>query len=177
MPKPQDSLNAPMSQPTPASPAADAAPPTPSTDTALLAGLQAVARRSHFLAELSAATQPLDEPAQVMQTSARMLAEHLDCDRCAYAEVEQEAVFVVTGDHARGVPSIVGRLPVASFGAACVQAMLSGRAYVVNDSHDDAQVTAADLTAYDATDIRAVGASAPRWRCTRRGRATGRATR
>lgn len=62
--------------------------PATSRDAALLAELQAVARRNQFLAELSAATQPLDEPAVVMQTAARMLAEHLDCDRCAYAEVE-----------------------------------------------------------------------------------------
>ena len=44
--------------------------------------------RHRFLAELAAATQPLTDPADVMANTARLLAEHLGADRCAYAEVE-----------------------------------------------------------------------------------------
>lgn len=118
--------------------------------------LRATAARHRFLAEHAAATQPLVEPAAIMATSARLLAEHLDADRCAYAEVEDEHLFVITGDHPRGVPSIVGRWPVAAFGAACVRHMREGSAYIVEDVDTDPRLGSDDLPAYRATDIRAV---------------------
>lgn len=114
------------------------------------------AARHRFLAELSAATQPLTDAADVMATTARMLAEHLGTDRCAYAEVEDERVFVITGDYSRGVPSIVGRWDVAAFGAACVRDMLEGRPYVVADTDAHPEINADDLQAYRDTNIRAV---------------------
>ena len=75
--------------------------------------------RQQFLADLAAATQPLVGSDEVIAIAAQMLREHLDCDRCAYAEVEDESIFVITGDDTRDVPSIVGRWPVADFGAEC----------------------------------------------------------
>jgi len=112
--------------------------------------------RNQFLADLANATQPLADPAELMSTAARMLAEHLDADRCAYAEVEEESVFVITGDHVHGVPSIVGRWSVAAFGPACVQAMQENAAYVVTDTDTDSRISPEALTAYRATQIRAV---------------------
>jgi signal transduction histidine kinase/ActR/RegA family two-component response regulator len=111
--------------------------------------------RHRFLAELAAATQPLTDPREVMATSARLLTEHLDVDRCAYAEVEDEAVFVITGDHTRGVGSIVGRWPVAAFGPEVERLMLANEAYVMDDVEADPRA-GADLAAYHATEIRAV---------------------
>ena len=111
---------------------------------------------NQFLAELSAATQPLAQPAEIMQTTARMLAEHLGADRCAYAEVEDQSVFVITGDYTRDVPSIVGRWPVAAFGAACVRDMRQGRPFVVDDTDHHSEIGPEDLPAYRATNIRAV---------------------
>ena len=120
------------------------------------AALRHASVQNRFLAELSAATQPLAEPAEIMQTTARMLAEHLGVDRCAYAEVEDESTFVITGDHSRGVPSIVGRWPVAAFGAACVRDMRQGRPFVVEDTDAHPEIGPEDLPAYRATNIRAV---------------------
>ncbi|HEY0478377.1 MAG TPA: GAF domain-containing protein [Kofleriaceae bacterium] len=115
------------------------------------------ARRQQFLADLGAATQALTEPTEVMQTSARMLAEHLDVDRCAYAPVDDERVFRITGDYTRGgVPSIVGDWDVAAFGAGCVAAMRAGEPYVVDDTDADPRIGPDDLPAYRATTIRAV---------------------
>ncbi|HSK01115.1 MAG TPA: ATP-binding protein [Kofleriaceae bacterium] len=113
-------------------------------------------RRQQFLAELSAATQVLEDPDEVMADTARRLAEHLVVDRCAYAEVEAERVFVITGDHTRGVPSIVGRWDVAGFGPACERAMLVGEPFVVEDSEADERIGEAHRAAYRATVIRAV---------------------
>jgi PAS domain S-box-containing protein len=111
---------------------------------------------NRFLANLAEATRLLIDPSQVMQTAARMMAEHLDVDRCAYAEVEDESVFVITGDYAREVPSIVGRWPVAAFGRECVRSMLAGEPYVVNDVDADPRITTDDRPAYRATTIAAV---------------------
>jgi PAS domain S-box-containing protein len=117
---------------------------------------RAAVDRHRFLSELAAATQPLIDPAEVMSTSAQLLAEFLNVERCAYAEVEDERVFVITGDYSRGVPSIVGRWDVAAFGTACVQDMLEGRAYVVADIDKHERITPEDLLAYRATNIQAV---------------------
>src|SRR5690606_9420956 len=65
------------------------------------AALRDSAATSRFLARLAAATQPLTQPEAVMSVSARLLAEHLDVDRCAYASIEDERVFVITGDYPR----------------------------------------------------------------------------
>jgi PAS domain S-box-containing protein len=124
------------------------------------AALRASERRHRFLADLAAATQQLDDAAEVMATSARMLAEHLGVDRCAYAEIEGEtpddAIFVVAGDHPIGVPSIVGRWPMGAFGEDCTRCMFEGRPYIVDDTEHDARIAADDLPAYRATLIRAV---------------------
>ncbi|MFH5805518.1 PAS domain S-box protein [Alienimonas sp. DA493] len=115
-------------------------------------------RRDRFLADLTAATQPLTDPDEVTAATARRLAEHLDADRCAYAEVEgrpaAEATFVITGDYARGVPSIVGRWPVVAFGTACARAMEAGESYVVTDAEADPRIGADDRAAYRAADVR-----------------------
>ena len=112
--------------------------------------------RAQFLDEVDAATRSLSEPRDIMQTTARLVAEHLDADRCAYANIEDERVFVIAGDHTRGVPSIVGRWDVAAFGPACVAAMRANEPYVVEDSADDPRIDADQRTAYEATTIRAV---------------------
>ena len=118
--------------------------------------LGAAARRDRFLAELAAATQPLIEPAAIMATTAARLAEHLDVTRCAYAEVEDERIFVITGDHPRGVASIVGRWPVAAFGPGCERRMLANQPFVVNDVDAHPEIGPEHRPAYEATAIRAV---------------------
>ncbi len=91
-----------------------------------------------------------------MQTTARMLAEYLDVDRCAYANVEEQRVFDIIGDWSRGVPSIVGRWEVAAFGPACVAHMLDNTPFIVDDSDTDPRIPPEVLDAYRATTIRAV---------------------
>ena len=123
---------------------------------AMDAALRASARRDRFLASLAAATQPLVEASDIIATSARLLAEELDVDRCAYAPVEGERVFVITGNYLRGLPDITGRWNVEDFGPGCVEDMLAGRPYVVEDTDTDPRIGVTDLEAYRATGIRAV---------------------
>ena len=113
--------------------------------------------RARFLVALDRALQPVTDPDEVMATTARMLGEHLGADRCAYAEVEaDEDHFRITGDYARGVPSIVGRFAMSQFGAEALRLSRENEPYVVYDSEEDGRVTGADLAAYRRTRIRAV---------------------
>ncbi len=112
--------------------------------------------RDAFLLALENALRPLADPAAITATAARLLGEHLDADRCAYADVEaDEDTFNVTGDYDRGVPSIVGRYRFDDFGAEALQRMRSGRPYVVTDVETH-QPPLGDLSAYRQTMIRSV---------------------
>jgi len=120
------------------------------------ASLRESEARHRILARLADETQPLADPDEVMATSARLLAEHLRVDRCAYAEVEDESVFVITGDHSIGVHSIVGRWPVGAFGSECVRRMRASEPYVVSDTETHPSIGPDERPAYAATNIRAV---------------------
>jgi signal transduction histidine kinase/CheY-like chemotaxis protein/putative methionine-R-sulfoxide reductase with GAF domain len=111
--------------------------------------------RHRFLANLAAATQMLVDTGEIMAVTARMLAEHLGADRCAYAEVEDERIMVITGDYTRDVPSIVGRWRVAAFGTDFERLTLANEPYVVNDVDTDPRAVQ-HLAAYRATMIQAV---------------------
>ena len=109
-----------------------------------------------FLVTLNEVAQALVTPDEIMAATARLLGEHLGVDRCAYADVEDESVFVITGDYQQNIPSIVGRWPVAAFGAECARQMLANQPYIVVDSEADSRIGPDDLPAYRATQIRAV---------------------
>ncbi|MCW1913048.1 response regulator [Luteolibacter sp. GHJ8] len=112
-------------------------------------------RRHRFLAELAMATQHLSDAEEIMAANARMLAQFLAVDRCAYAVVEDESIFDITGDYGPEAQSIVGRWEVAAFGPQCVRQMLANEPFVVDDVDVDSRVEGF-LPAYRATDIRAV---------------------
>ena len=119
---------------------------------------EAAERRARFLADLGQALQPLVAPDDVMATTAHRLGEHLEVDRCAYAEVEaDEDTFTITGDYTRGdTISIVGRFAFRAFGAEVLRLMRADAPYVLDDAWADPRVTSEDRAAYDATQIRAV---------------------
>ncbi|MBX9678063.1 MAG: PAS domain S-box protein [Gemmataceae bacterium] len=112
--------------------------------------------RQRFLSEFAVATQQLSEPDEIIAVAARMLAEHMRVDRCAYAAIEDESVYLITGDYTRGVPSIVGRWPVAAFGVKHLELMLANEPYVVADVDNDPRISLEDLKAFRAASIRAV---------------------
>jgi GAF domain-containing protein len=88
-------------------------------------------KRLRFLDGLAQATRALSQPADVMQVTARLLGEHLQASRCAYATVEDDQDhFHLFGDHNRGVASIVGRYAFTEFGAVVQRLMREDRPYV-----------------------------------------------
>jgi signal transduction histidine kinase len=115
-------------------------------------------RQARFLADLGQALQPLTDPDAVMAEAARMLGEHVEADRCAYAEVEADQDhFTITGNYTRGdTVGILGRFAFADFGAETLRLMRANEPYVVHDAWADPRVTAADRDAYERTQIRAV---------------------
>lgn len=88
-----------------------------------------------FLVDLEEATRALDDPEEVMAISAKMLAEHLDIDRCVYAQVDDDDEhFTIQGNYTRDdVVSIVGRFPLADMGEQAVGFHRQGLPYVVSD--------------------------------------------
>jgi PAS domain S-box-containing protein len=109
-----------------------------------------------FLSHLAGELQPLFDPEQISALTAKRLAEHLGVDRCAYAEVENESVYVITGDYTSNVPSITGRWNIGAFGTEHLRMMLNGESYVVDDADSDQRISKTDLAAYKATNIQAV---------------------
>jgi PAS domain S-box-containing protein len=121
-----------------------------------LSALRASEGRFRFLARLDDATRTLNDPQEITLTAARFLAEHLDVNRCAYAEVEEdENTFNLIGDHNREVPSIVGRYKFSDFGDDCLSRMRAGLPYVVSDSESDSRTNAV-RDAFRKTCIRSV---------------------
>ncbi|MDX3188104.1 SpoIIE family protein phosphatase [Streptomyces sp. MN03-5084-2B] len=115
------------------------------------------AGRQRFLAEFERGLQEFDDAEQIMVYAARSLGEHLQADRCAYAEAEDDQDhFLMSGDHATGLPPLPGRFAMSAFGDGCVTAMRAGRSWVVDDSLTDDRLAPADLNAYRVTGIRAV---------------------
>jgi PAS domain S-box-containing protein len=112
--------------------------------------------RDRFLVALDDATRPLMDPFEIVQASARLLGDHLQVNRCAYADVERDQnTFNLTGDYNRDVPSIVGRYRFDQFGAECLRLMRAGEPYVVQDAEQDPR-TEAVRGSYRSTLIRSV---------------------
>ncbi|MFD1148673.1 SpoIIE family protein phosphatase [Saccharothrix hoggarensis] len=110
-----------------------------------------------FLAALERELQGVDDAEEVMATVTRLLRAHLNADRCAYARVEDdEDHFVMSGDHATGLPPLRGRFAMSAFGEQALRAMRAGQPWVVVDALRDPRLTDEDRDAYRRTGIRAV---------------------
>ncbi|MET9225756.1 SpoIIE family protein phosphatase [Lentzea sp. NPDC003310] len=113
--------------------------------------------RERFLDGFDRASQRLDDAEQLMALATRLLGEHLGVDRCAYARTEaDEDHFVMSGDHATGLPPLPGRFAMREFGNGALRAMRAGEPWVVHDALNDERLDAEDLAAYRVTGIRAV---------------------
>lgn len=113
--------------------------------------------RDEFLVALDDAVRSLTDPAAITATYARLLAEQMGVDRCAYADVEADQdTFNLTGDYNRpGVPSIVGRYRFADFGQEVLALMRANEPYVVEDV-DTHVPSVGDLSYYRKTMIQSV---------------------
>ena len=111
------------------------------------AELRANEDRLAFLLRLNDALRPLSDPAAVLETTARLLAEHLGVTRVGYAELDGGGGYVIRHEHTRGVAPLAGRALSGSFGAGLRDAYQRGETAVVNDVESDSRFTDADRAA------------------------------
>lgn len=116
-----------------------------------------IEERAKFLAELNETLRPLSDPEQIMQTTVRMLGEHLAVDRCAYAEVVSgDDSFTVMGEYVRNnAVRIGGRYRMSGFGEMEQRILLENQPYVVNDIELEGP-PGADLQLYRRGGIRSL---------------------
>lgn len=113
--------------------------------------------RLRFLSDLNLVLQQLDDPNDLMEATARLLGEHLEVNRCAYAEIfDNEDDFQIHGDYTCDTFSIVGRFRASDFGAEAHRAMLENRPWVVNDVTADPRFDEKALQTYAKSDIAAL---------------------
>ena len=107
-----------------------------------------------FLVGLDDAIRPMTDAQEITQTAARLLCQHLEVNRCAYAEVEEDQDAAhLTGDFNVGVPSLAGRYTFTQFGPECLRLMRAGRPFVFEDCETDTRL-ADEVESYRAACIR-----------------------
>ena len=65
--------------------------------------------RARFMVRLDDALRTIIDPHEVSHTAARLLAEHLGCNRTMYAEMDSDQDHcTIVGEYTAGLPSIAG---------------------------------------------------------------------
>ena len=107
------------------------------------AELRANQERLAFLLRLNDALRPLSDPAAVLESAARLLAEHLDVTRVGYAELG-DGGYVIRHEHTRRVRPLAGRALSGTFGVGMREAYQRGETAVVSDVASDPRFTEED---------------------------------
>jgi PAS domain S-box-containing protein len=91
-------------------------------------------KRTDFLSELALSTRGLTDSAQIMDTTCRMLGEHMKASRCAYADVDEDGDrFRIVHDYAVDCASTVGDYMLSRFGTKGVAELKAARPLVMRD--------------------------------------------
>jgi PAS domain S-box-containing protein len=99
--------------------------------------------RLAFLLRLNDAIRHLSDPAEVQETTARLLGRHLGVNRVGYAELDEQG-YRIRCEYAHGVAPLVGHGPLGTFGAALRDAYRRGETVVVADVQTDPRFTDAE---------------------------------
>ena len=95
--------------------------------------------QARFIVRLDDALRTIIDPDEVSRTAARVLAEHLRCDRALYAEMEPDQDHcTVVGEYTSGLPSVVGTYRLSDYGAAYVASVRANRPYIEHNAKRDA---------------------------------------
>ncbi|MDN4591821.1 hybrid sensor histidine kinase/response regulator [Xenophilus aerolatus] len=95
-------------------------------------------RRLELLNRIERATRPLNSAQDVMEVTTRLLGEHLEATRCAYADVEADNNrFTIRADWSPSVPSSVDVYSLELFGPRATSNLRMGRHLVVDDVDRD----------------------------------------
>ena len=115
--------------------------------------LRASEARQSILIALADTIRPLSDPTTVQTEASRVLGEWLRANRVVYFEVQGED-YVVERDYTDAVPSIVGRHPIASFGAEQLALYRAGRTACETDVDTLATRSRIEKEAFSALQIR-----------------------
>jgi PAS domain S-box-containing protein len=109
-----------------------------------------------FLRQLDETTHSLTHSAEIVQAVARLLGEHMNVNRCAYAQVEDDGdTFNLAGGYNRGVAGIAGRYTFTHFGRECLRVLRTEEPFIVEDVEAEPRIADA-VDSYRFTDIRAI---------------------
>ncbi|MDQ3894652.1 MAG: PAS domain S-box protein [Actinomycetota bacterium] len=113
--------------------------------------------RQAFLLELGDALRPLVSPEEVQEVATRLLGERIGASRVLYAEfVGDGSSCVIHADfHRGGVGSVAAARDHDVFGPFATRALRAGRPVVHDDVERSSGLTAAELEAYRAVQVRA----------------------
>ncbi|GHH46733.1 PAS domain S-box protein [[Pseudomonas] boreopolis] len=90
--------------------------------------------RDGFLLSLEDELHGLSEPQQIIDTSVRLLAEHLCADRCAYGTIGTDGrTMRVVSDHVQGIPRIQGKFRLDEVAHRLLERLQQNRPWMVND--------------------------------------------
>lgn len=120
------------------------------TTTSVLAN-----RHLNFLDALGRAIADATAADQILDTTTRMMVEHLGLSSCAYAVMDaDEDGFTICGDAvAPGSPRLVGQYQLHDFGRLALSRLRSGLPLVINDN-------LSELAADEAATFQAIGITA-----------------
>lgn len=91
-------------------------------------------RHFHFLDDLAEATRALIEPEQIMAVMTRMLGNHLQASRCAYADVAGDGErFTILNDFTDGCASSAGSYQLSQFGSMASSTLKRGKTFVIRN--------------------------------------------
>ena len=133
--------------------------------------------RNRFLVGLDDALRPLADPGQIVITAARLLGEHLQVDRCAYADVESDERYheshrqlsEIAGDQEpRGPAEVLGLRRRRSF-ASCGKISLMSCTTSTRTSRPSPTplpIAPRRFRRSSARPCTRQGGSSPPWRCT-----------
>lgn len=107
------------------------------------AGLRANQQRLAFLLRLNDSLRGLADPAEVQTAASRLLAEHLGCTRCGYAET-QGGSYVIRHEHTRGVTPLAGPSQDINVGVQLRAALNNGDTLIVADIETDPRLREAE---------------------------------
>ncbi len=101
----------------------------------------AAEKRSAFLLSLADDLRALGTQDEIIELASERIAAWLDANRVFFAEITESGWLTVERDHRRGVPSLVGRHSLQSFGPGLLQAYRSGKPLVACDIPADENLT------------------------------------
>ena len=97
--------------------------------------------RDAFLVRLDDATRPLLDAVRIMRTATGLLGEHLRVDRCVYGEMDQDdETFHIVANSTRGLPDMVGRSTLTSFGVESARILRANLPHIVENAETDPNI-------------------------------------